>query len=219
MRHVRLTMSAGGREGEVHEVYDLLANAPYVERVKTTHWNVSGDALGIMHYIEGDIESFRTAIAAIDDVRDYELTEVEDDSFYAYLMSVPTEGARRIFESLTRGRLVVLHPLEWDAGGTVRLSVVGTSDEIQAAIDGMPDPVTVEVTEIGGLERAAEAVETLLSDRQREAVEAALDLGYYEIPRTASHEDVADAIDCAPSTAAEHLRKAESKLLRAALRE
>jgi predicted DNA binding protein len=30
---------------------------------------------------------------------------------------------------------------------------------------------------------------------------------------------VADAIDCAPSTAAEHLRKAESKLLRSVLRE
>jgi hypothetical protein len=31
----------------------------------------------------------------------------------------------------------------------------------------------------------------------------------------ASHEDVADAIDCAPSTAAKHLRKAESELISA----
>lgn len=53
-----------------------------------------------------------------------------------------------------------------------------------------------------------------LSDRQREAVEAGLALGYYEVPREASHEDVAEAIDCAPSTAAEHRRKAEAKLLR-----
>ncbi|MFC6975764.1 helix-turn-helix domain-containing protein [Halomicroarcula sp. GCM10025709] len=61
----------------------------------------------------------------------------------------------------------------------------------------------------------AATVETRLSDRQREAVEAALSLGYYDIPRTATHEAVADALDCAPSTAAEHLRKAESRVLHA----
>mgnify|MGYP002276742734 CR=1 FL=1 len=57
-----------------------------------------------------------------------------------------------------------------------------------------------------------------LTDRQREAVEAGLDLGYYDVPRTTDHEAVADALGCAPSTAAEHLRKAESKLLRAVVR-
>nr|WP_284011073.1 helix-turn-helix domain-containing protein [Halomicroarcula sp. YJ-61-S] len=35
------------------------------------------------------------------------------------------------------------------------------------------------------------------------------------MPRTATHEAVADALDCAPSTAAEHLRKAESRVLHA----
>ncbi|MBX0287507.1 helix-turn-helix domain-containing protein [Halomicroarcula sp. F28] len=54
---------------------------------------------------------------------------------------------------------------------------------------------------------------SLLSDRQQEAIQTALELGYYEIPRAVSHEDVADHIGCAPSTAAEHLRKAESTLL------
>jgi len=56
-----------------------------------------------------------------------------------------------------------------------------------------------------------------LSDRQREATDAALDLGYYEIPREADHRDVASALDCAPSTTAEHLRKAEAKLVESIL--
>jgi predicted DNA binding protein len=58
----------------------------------------------------------------------------------------------------------------------------------------------------------------VLSDRQREAVRAALDIGYYDQPRGATHEDVAAALDCAPSTASEHLRKAEAELVRAAMR-
>jgi predicted DNA binding protein len=65
--------------------------------------------------------------------------------------------------------------------------------------------------------RSGPTAESLLTDRQREAVEAANDLGYYEIPREASQEDVAERIGCAASTAAEHLRKAETKLLRSIL--
>jgi predicted DNA binding protein len=54
-----------------------------------------------------------------------------------------------------------------------------------------------------------------LADRQAELVEIALELGYYAVPRTASHEDVAGAAGCVPSTASEHLRKAEATLVRA----
>ena len=217
VKHVRLTLDADGRDDEIHPMHDLLVNAPYVERAKTTHWNFSGEEIGIMHYVEGDQEAFSADIESIPDVHDYELTPADERNFYAYLMCETTEPARELFGTFTRGRLVVIPPMEYAPDSTVSLSLVGTPAEIQAAIDGVPDPVKVEVTEISGLETASESVEALLSDRQREAAVSALELGYYEIPREASHEDVATAIGCAPSTAAEHIRKAEAKLLRSVL--
>jgi predicted DNA binding protein len=33
----------------------------------------------------------------------------------------------------------------------------------------------------------------------------ALELGYYETPREATHTNVAERLDCAPNTATEHL--------------
>ena len=33
--------------------------------------------------------------------------------------------------------------------------------------------------------------------------------GYYETPREATHEDVADRLDCSPATVSEHLQKIE----------
>jgi predicted DNA binding protein len=63
------------------------------------------------------------------------------------------------------------------------------------------------------LEATAAAVETHLTERQREALTAAVTHGYYDIPREADHEDVAAAMDCAPSTASEHLRKAEAMVM------
>lgn len=218
MKHVRLELTAGGRESEIHPMYDLLANAAFVDRVKTTHWNVSGDELGIMHFVYGEMAPFETALQDIDSVLEYELTQVDEDSFYAYLRSELTAPAGELFGTLTRGRLVVVHPVEWHPDGTQSIAVMGSTDEIQAVVDGLPDPVECTVREIGGLEQAAEAAKAQLSDRQQEALEQALELGYYDIPREASVEDVAEAIGCARSTAAEHLRKTESKLLHSVFR-
>ncbi|MFB6297588.1 MAG: helix-turn-helix domain-containing protein [Salinirussus sp.] len=58
---------------------------------------------------------------------------------------------------------------------------------------------------------------SVLSDRQYEAVQAALEMGYFEWPRETDIEAVADALGVAHPTALEHLRKAQQKLLRQAL--
>jgi predicted DNA binding protein len=71
--------------------------------------------------------------------------------------------------------------------------------------------------EIPGGAVGADGVAGGLTDRQREALAEALAAGYYESPRAATVADVGERLDCAPSTAAEHLRKAESTLVRRAL--
>jgi predicted DNA binding protein len=44
-------------------------------------------------------------------------------------------------------------------------------------------------------------------------LETAYDLGFYEVPRQASTEDVAGELDIDPATASEHLQRAERNLL------
>jgi predicted DNA binding protein len=52
-----------------------------------------------------------------------------------------------------------------------------------------------------------------LTDKQAAALAAALDIGYFDTPRRASAEDLAAKLGVSPSTAVEHLRKAEKKVL------
>ncbi|MEA5408165.1 helix-turn-helix domain-containing protein [Haloarculaceae archaeon H-GB2-1] len=59
---------------------------------------------------------------------------------------------------------------------------------------------------------------TELTDRQLEAVRAAVEAGYYEPTRDGTVTDVADELGCAPGTAAEHLRRAESKVMKQVVR-
>lgn len=51
-----------------------------------------------------------------------------------------------------------------------------------------------------------------LSDRQREVIDLARQMGYYTWPRSASASDLAEELGIAESTLLEHLRKAEAKL-------
>lgn len=217
MKHVRLTISAVGREAEVHPVYDVLANAPFVERATAMHWNFTGEELGMMHYVEGDVDAFREAVESIPEVLGFELTPAGEEAFYAYVVGATNRPIRELFEPLDRDPVVLIPPLEYHEDGSVSYSVFGPSAAIQEAIDAIPDPVEVSVDGVGGMATVPGAVEVILSSRQREAVETALELGYYEIPREAGHEAVAEVMGCAPSTAAEHLRKAEAKLLHSVL--
>ena len=213
MKHVRVRITAGGREAEIHPMYDVWANAPFVERATALQWNFTDDALGILHYAVGDADAFEAAVEGIPEVLDYDLERAGEDAFYVYVRDATTDALGDLFGPITRGGLIVVPPIRYHEDGTVTLSLFGPDDEVGAAVESVPDPVAVTVEEVRGLAATAATVETRLTRRQREAVEAALDLGYYEVPRECSHEDVADAMDCAPSTAAEHLRKAESKLV------
>lgn len=217
MNHVRLTLDAEGREAEIHPMYDLLVNAEYIERATAMHWNCSGEELGIMHYIEGDPEAFRDDIEDVPEVVDYELTVAETNAFYVYIQDTMNQRLRELFDLLDHSPVVIIPPVEYSPDGRVSYSVFGPSSAIQSALDEIPGPITVSVTEVGSLAAVPSALETVLSDRQQQAIQAALDLGYYEIPRMATHEDIASTIGCAPSTAAEHLQKAESELLRSVL--
>jgi predicted DNA binding protein len=52
-----------------------------------------------------------------------------------------------------------------------------------------------------------------LTDRQREVLATAHEMGYFEYPRDSNATEVSEALDIEPSTFTEHLNAAQSKLL------
>lgn len=52
------------------------------------------------------------------------------------------------------------------------------------------------------------------TDRQRDALETALRLGYFEVPRECTLSEVADALDVDESTASGILRRGEARVLK-----
>jgi hypothetical protein len=217
MRRVSVSLSADGDEFAVHPMYDLLANHESVDRASARQWSYAGDELAMLHVVEGDLAAFEAAVRSLSVLLDLELTRIDDSRWYAFVNCQTTPLMRQLFESIRRMTAIPVPPVEYHRDGTISFSIVGPSAEIQTAIEAAPAAVTVSVDRIGGTLAGPGTGHTRLTPRQREAIETALDLGYYDIPREASHEDVAAAIDCAPSTAAEHLRKAESRVIESAV--
>jgi len=88
-----------------------------------------------------------------------------------------------------------------------------TREEIRAIVDGFDEIGTAHLDRIVQVpDRPAG-----LSKRQYEAVEAALEAGYYDWPRGTDVEQIAADFGVTHPTFLEHLRKAEKKLITAAL--
>lgn len=99
-----------------------------------------------------------------------------------------------------------------DRGAT--MSLVGPQQAIADTIseyenDGVT-PALERLGEYGGPERPLDE----LTDRQREVLQTAFEMGYYKVPRDVSTGDVAAELALDPSTVAEHLQRAERNLLR-----
>lgn len=58
-----------------------------------------------------------------------------------------------------------------------------------------------------------------LTDRQREVIETAFEMGYFDVPRRASTDEIAIELDLDDSTVSEHLQRAERNLLATVLDE
>jgi predicted DNA binding protein len=168
--------------------------------------------------VAGDERAVRAALADRDGVRSFEVTTVEDGETYVYVReSERWSNERRRFQELfTAGTLVVTLPVRYDPDGAVEFTVVGASADLRNAVARANDLGDVTVLSVGDGWTGDPAGGTL-TDRQREVLRVAADRGYYETPRRATQEDVAAELGVAPSTVAEHLRKAESNLVDAAL--
>lgn len=79
----------------------------------------------------------------------------------------------------------------------------------RAELEAADIPYDVELVET---ERTTS--EPLVTDRQREVVEAALAAGYYDVPRACSLTELADELDIDKSVASRILRRAESRVMR-----
>lgn len=216
MKRVRITLDPHGIP--LPPIYERMTRgSEALSEVRIVNWNVAEPPVGFLLWFRGDYETFESALAGDDAVTDFDVLPLSETECYCFLSGETGPASRALFENFTRGSMLTVPPILCHDDGSSTFTLVGTEGDIQAAVDGVPEGVDVTVRSVGGERVTPDSVVDRLSARQREAIETGLDLGYYDRPREATTEDVAEQLGCATATAVEHLRKAESTVLRALL--
>lgn len=202
----------------LHPMHAFEMEHERIEHAELRHWNtVLDDTNTFVFRVRGDPEPFRAKLESRAAVLSYSLTPVVNGAFYCCVRERATETDAGYIDAFARGTLVLVPPITFNPDGTTDLTLVGTSADVNGAVDNLPEGMRATLRSIGPYRRRAGTAESQLTDRQRTAVAVAIDHGYYDSPRDCTVADVAAALDIAPGTAAEHLRKAEATVMRHAL--
>jgi hypothetical protein len=209
MRYVRLELSPP--TGAVHPAGQQLAAEPDLDRLEIVYVDSFPDGTGILLYrLRGDATTLESRLEEHPLVLDWDLFEGPGADVYCYLYLDSGEPASKLMSLVGQDGLIVETPIEFTGDGSLRLTVAGTDEMIQDAYRAIPERFDYEIIKTGEYDPTSEWSVLDLTTRQHEVLRTAVEIGYYDVPKQATHQDIANELDCATSTVDEHLRKAES---------
>ena len=145
-------------------------------------------------------------LSALDCVDEWEYVG-ESDETHRYVVAFTAPALPDSLAEQADDLLGTCDPDLGDRGTT--MSFVGSQDTLSETMRGFEaagvSPDLQRLGSYGGAEQPLDG----LTDRQREVIQTAFDMGYYEVPREASTDEVADELGLDPSTVTEHLQRAE----------
>lgn len=208
MKRIQCTVTyPSALQHPLHE--HVIADGPLSKAVLLM-WSPTADATTLI-WCDGDRAATAAAVDAIDSVVASSFVAAADGT-YVFLRQDTYEFADALMDTIEAVDVVFVPPVVFLGSGDVRFEAVGESESLSRLHDRLADLGTVTIEQVHVFQYRQS--QSLLPARQRAALDAAVDAGYYEVPRTGAIEDVADDLDCATSTAGELLRKAESAVIR-----
>lgn len=147
----------------------------------------------------------------LEPVDDWELVR-EQRGTYLYILEITTPEMPESTVEDHEDLVGVCEPTMSDRG--ILLSLVGSQETIREMLRNFEDAgVTPDLRSLGEYEGKGRRVLDSLTDRQLEVLQTAYDMGFYDVPRDASTDEIAKELGVDAATVSEHLQRAERNLL------
>jgi len=213
----KYTLRFQSTDGTLHSYHDAFAAREDIEPRYTHRMGVLADGTATkLCECVGPPETVREAIESVD--RTIDVIVSDRDPTYYYKHFEPTPVEREMMEARRETELVLKMPIEVRSDGSMVATYVGDQREVASTVELVPDSVEAEVLNIGQDVSDGGDHFSALTDRQREVLDVAVDLGYYDEPRQATQSDVAAELGVSETTVGEHLRKIEQRVFTAVAR-
>lgn len=192
------------------EIWVRDISTKYPDTVFSVISALPGDEYGVgVVEVEGeDYDDALNEIPEHETIEEMEILWRDDESEKALIQIRTTKPA--ILEMASQSGVPIEMPFEIrDGVGEWELKTSRESlSQLSSIFDSMGVKYTIEYI------RDVESGENFLTDKQREIVEAARKLGYYDTPRETSLSEIADEFGIAKSTCSEILHRAEGKIMK-----
>jgi DNA-binding CsgD family transcriptional regulator len=112
-------------------------------------------------------------------------------------------------------KMLMTHPPDFLDVDRMKVELVGKEDEISKFLQytAKLSNNSFKILGLTSIDAKGGSLLSKLTPRQRQMLLTAYALGYYDVPRRISSEDLSMHLDLDKSTVVEHLRKAERKLI------
>ncbi|QLH84622.1 helix-turn-helix domain-containing protein [Halosimplex pelagicum] len=194
-----------------HPLHQRLMGDGPVTRAELLIWGPTADVTTLT-WFDAEPAAVSEALGAVDSATETRLVAA-DGGTYAFVRQSEYELPAAVLSAVADSRVAFVPPVTFRASGAARFEAVGESDALSEFYGELNAAFDTEVVRVREFRRWPEPAR--VTDRQREALTAAVAVGYYDVDRSGSVADVAAELDCAPSTAGELLRRAESAVLTA----
>jgi len=192
----------------VHPIQRRLMETP-ISRAELLMWSPTDDATTLF-WCDGNREATEQLVTGLDSLLVSTAVDVSDGTC-VFLHQADYEFSPAILETIADAAVIFLPPVVFLETGEVQFEAAGESAALSTFYEDLSDLGAVTVEQVHAFERRS--TPSALTDRQRAALEAAVSVGYYEVPRNGTVADVAAVLECASSTAGELLRKAEAAVV------
>ena len=202
--------------GAFHPLGRELTEDPAIERQAIHRVELLGDGtVLLLAEASGSQERYREIMDRSPHVVEY-LT-AGTDQWTTVSHFEPTDEMRRVLELQRDSLLVIDTPIHFTDDDRLKVTYLGTDKTFKTLFEYAKSAqgVTFDVIEMGDYEAEDSSFSRLMTSRQKEVLETAVDLGYYSEPRKATLEEIGREVSISPGTVGEHLRKVEERVFSA----
>lgn len=206
----------------IHPMHAFIAGDDRYGPTRLLQWNPTEEGTNLMlFHIAGPREPYTAALDETETIASYDVAPSSSsrNQFTLIVEETITDSARGIVAAYANENVITVPPVVFHADRSVEMTLVGSNSALERMMDHLPERMAAEVERLKTGGPPVEPPSEQLTNRQRRVLTTALKTGYYDQPRGATLEDVAARLDLAVGTVAEHVRKAEARLVRDALGE
>ena len=212
MRKVLLRWKVSSLSG-IDEIDEMMEICQRIEVLG----HLSIDRRGVTQLVELKINRGRN-LSELSQLESFEVLEIHEEDEAGILVSIRCTHPLAL-SALELSNIYVYPPYGIDAKNGLEFRIFGISSSIRSFLEFVREVMPPDTISVQTIKNGSSKDLDFLTEKQREVLELAVSRGYYEDGGEVTLKQLADELGIARSTTGEHLKRAESEVLKRAVRD